>query len=152
MIGTRADSDLGRYTRRVAISNDRILSCDDESVTFSYRDRADGNRQKQASVDGTDFIQRFLTHVLPSRFLRIRHYGFRANRGKQQSLGRSRLLLGAPPASDQAESPKTAGDWMQLLLGLDINCCPCCHGPLVRQTLLPVQPHLQVPSPQCRGP
>jgi hypothetical protein len=113
---------LGRYTHRVAISNHRIVSCDDAQVRFTYRDRRDGNQVKIAPIGALEFIDRFLKHVLPSGFLRIRHYGFLANCIKGESLARC----------------QTAADWMALLLGLDITCCPKCQAPLFREFLPPV--------------
>jgi hypothetical protein len=143
---------LGRYTHRVAISNDRILSCDDETVSFTYRDRADGDRRKPHCLDAAEFIQRFLTHVLPNGFARIRHYGFMANCVKQQALQQCRTLLGAAPVDVQPEPPQTIADWMQLLLGLDIYACPVCRAPLQRQVLPPIEMRVDAPSPNCRDP
>ena len=77
---------LGRYTHRVAISNDRLVGCDEGQVRFSYRDRKEGDRLKTATLPAAEFIGRFLHHVLPARFMRIRHYGFLANRVKQSPL------------------------------------------------------------------
>ncbi|UCG89343.1 MAG: transposase, partial [Gemmatimonadota bacterium] len=121
---------LGRYTHRVAISNHRIVSCDDQGVCFTYRDRGDGNRRKYNRLDAAEFIRRFLTHVLPSGFSRIRHYGFLANRIKHRSLEQSRILLGATPVIAESEPPQAVADWIQRLLGLDITCCPRCRAPL----------------------
>ena len=144
---------LGRYTHRVAISNHRIVSCDDQGVCFTYRDRGDGNRRKHKRLDAVEFIQRFLTHVLPSGFSRIRHYGFLANRVKHQSLEQCRMLLGAPPVVVQPEPPPTVADWMLLLAALDITCCPKCRGPLHREPLPRVEhPRVQAPAPHCRDP
>jgi len=93
---------LGRYTHRAAIANHRLLGCDDGCVRFTYRDRRDGDRRKVATLRAEEFIQRFLKHVLPPRFQRIRHYGLLANRGKHERLDRVRRLLGAaPPAYDE---------------------------------------------------
>ncbi|MCP4896674.1 MAG: IS91 family transposase, partial [bacterium] len=139
---------LGRYTHRVAISNHRIVSCDHQGVCFTYRDRDDGNRRKYKRLEAVEFIQRFLTHVLPSGFSRIRHYGFLANRIKHRSLQQCRILLGAAPVIAEPEPPRTVADWMQRLLGLDINCCPKCRGPLHRESLPRVQhPRVQPPAP-----
>ena len=77
---------LGRYTHRVAISNHRLLSCENRQVEFSYRDRADGDRRKTTSLPAEEFIRRFLLHILPPGFMRIRHYGFLANRAKKTCL------------------------------------------------------------------
>jgi hypothetical protein len=84
---------LGRYTHRVAISNNRILHADDRDVTFSYRDRRN-NVRKEMTLQAKEFIRRFLLHVLPQGFMRIRSFGFLANRIKKQSLARIREILG----------------------------------------------------------
>jgi hypothetical protein len=144
---------LGRYTHRVAISNHRILSNDKGQVCFTYRDRRDRDRVKTRSISAEDFIDRFLKHVLPSGFLRIRHYGFLANCIKRESLARCRDLLGVAPCVSEEEPPHTAADWMQLLLGLDITCCPRCHGPLHRERLLPAPiSRTEHPHENCRDP
>jgi hypothetical protein len=88
---------LGRYTHRVAISNHRLLNCDNGQVIFAYRDRRDNDRRKTTSLAAEKFLSRFLLHVLPDRFPRIRHYGLLANRDKQQRLAHCRRLLGARP-------------------------------------------------------
>ena len=79
---------LGRYTHKVAISNHRICSINDEegSVTFDYKDYADGNRQKQMTLAGSEFIRRFEQHILPERFTKIRTYGYLANRNRHQGI------------------------------------------------------------------
>ncbi|HEY2923057.1 MAG TPA: IS91 family transposase, partial [Candidatus Binatia bacterium] len=89
---------LGRYTHRVALSNDRIVKVEDEEVTLSYRDRKDGNRKKTIPLKAHEFIRRFLLHVLPDGFMRIRHFGFLANRSKKQMLTQCRKLLKLAPA------------------------------------------------------
>jgi hypothetical protein len=135
---------LGRYTHRVAISNHRLISLTDGKVSFYYRDRRDGDRRKIAVLPAEQFIGRFLQHVLPDRFMRIRHYGFLANRAKKQALARCREQLGAEqPEADQIE--KTVADWMLELTGLDINCCPQCGAQLL-QIELPPQPG-PIPTP-----
>ena len=88
---------LGRYTHRVAISNHRLLSCASGEVTFTYRDRNDGDRRKTARLPAENFLGRFLQHVLPDRFMRIRHYGLFANRNKQQRLARTNFETAARP-------------------------------------------------------
>jgi hypothetical protein len=129
---------LGRYTHRVAISNYRLLACEDGQVQFTYRDRADGDRKKIASLPVDRFIDRFLLHVLPSRFMRIRHYGFLANRAKQSCLARCRTLLHA--AEPEPIEAKTAADLMFQLTGVDVNSCPRCGSPLQRVEILPHSP------------
>lgn len=84
---------LARYTHRVAISNQRILSLEDGRVTFLWRDYAHGSCQKTMSLDAVEFIRRFLLHVLPTGFMHIRHYGFLANRGRKEKLALVRKLL-----------------------------------------------------------
>jgi hypothetical protein len=125
---------LGRYTHRVAIGNHRLLSCDDGQVRYRYRDRRDGDRLKTDALPAEEFLRRFLQHVLPNRFLRVRHYGLFANRDKQQRLARCRELLGVRPLKAD-EQPHTAAEWMRILLGIDITRCPCCGEQLQRQAL-----------------
>ena len=84
---------LARYTHRVAISNGRLLQMQDEKVTFRWRDSADGNKQKHMTLDAVEFIRRFLLHVLPSGFVKIRHFGFLANCKRHESLALCRSLL-----------------------------------------------------------
>jgi len=128
---------LGRYTHRTAIANHRILACDDQQVRFTWRDRRDGDRRKVMSLPAEEFIRRFLTHVLPQRFMRIRHYGLLANRGKQERLAHVRALLGNRTAPDANDPPQTAAQWLHVLLGIDIHQCPRCGGPLATESLSP---------------
>jgi hypothetical protein len=114
---------LGRYTHRVAISNNRILHADDRDVTFSYRDRRN-NVRKEMTLQAKEFIRRFLLHVLPQGFMRIRSFGFLANRIKKQSLARIREILGQIPP--EKPSAKTAHVLLLELTGVDIVCCPEC--------------------------
>jgi hypothetical protein len=143
---------LGRYTHRVAISNDRLLSCHDGQVRFTYRDRRDGDRVKIATLPATDFIGRFLSHVLPERFLRVRHYGFLANRAKQKSLARCRALLGMAPSARRDDRPRTLADWLRKILGTDPNCCPHCGDTLHRVPLPRVLMQPQAAPPTPHGP
>ncbi len=127
---------LGRYTHRVAISNHRLLDCQDGQVRYHYRDRRDGDRRKTDVLPAEEFLHRFLQHVLPDHFPRIRHYGLLANCVKGQQLAQCRQLLGTrPPTGD--DQPHTAADWMRVLLDIDITRCPCCGGTLYRQELQP---------------
>src|SRR5262249_37109965 len=80
------------YTHRVALSNDRILSAHNENVTFSYRDRKNQDRKRAMTLDAHEFIRRFLLHVVPKGFVRVRHFGFLANRSKSL-LSKCRQLL-----------------------------------------------------------
>ena len=140
---------LGRYTHRVAINNSRLLSCDDGQICFHYRDRADADLRKIASLPADEFLHRFLCHVLPAGFQRIRHYGLLANRGKQENLNRCRQVLNAAPP--EAAQMKTTAEWLVLLFGIDITRCPQCGGTLQR-TELPRVPihHATHPTDVCR--
>ena len=128
---------LGRYTHRVALSNDRILNVQNGLVTLSYRDRKDGDRKKALPLEAHEFIRRFLLHVLPEGFMRVRHFGFLANRSKKQALTQCRKLLGANPASLQSPS-ESAKDLLLRITGIDLNRCPSCHnGTLIVVVELP---------------
>jgi hypothetical protein len=117
---------LGRYTHRVALSNDRILQVENGEVTLSYRDRKDGDRKKTTPLEAHEFIRRFLLHVLPDGFMRIRHFGFLANRSKKQALAQCRNLLKLDPALP--EIPKqSAKDLLLKTTGVDLSRCPYCH-------------------------
>lgn len=136
---------LGRYTHRVAISNHRILDVGDDQVSFTYRDRRSGDQQRTATLHAHTFIERFLLHLLPHGFMRIRHYGFLASRCKAESLRSCRVLLGQP--ATQPPRPKlTVSQWLRSLLGIDVDRCPACgKGPLVRTELKPRMPPCDEP-------
>jgi hypothetical protein len=136
---------LGRYTHRVAISNDRILDLSGGMVTFAYRDRAQDDRRRTMILAAEEFIRRFLLHVLPRGFMRIRHFGFLANRSKAHALARCRELLDAEPRPT-SESNSTAERILRLT-GTDISRCPRCgHRPLIRDELSP-QRSCRAPQP-----
>ena len=144
---------LGRYTHRVAISNDRLLSCNDDRVRFAWRDRRDGDRVKEAGIPAEEFLSRFLKHVLPDRFQRIRHYGLIANRGKNERLDRCRRLLGGTRFSQTAASSpdsSTLADWLIDVLGVHPDRCPCCGGTLHRAVIAP-QPYISISPPIVTG-
>jgi hypothetical protein len=90
---------LARYTHRVAISNRRLLAMEDGRVTFEWKDYASGNQTKVMTLDAVEFIRRFLLHILPRGFVRIRQFGFLANRARGKKLALCRTLLSAPPAT-----------------------------------------------------
>jgi hypothetical protein len=90
---------LARYTHRVAISNGRLLSCEQGRVSFRWRDSKDNNRMKTMTLDAVEFIRRFLLHILPSGFVKIRHFGFLANRNRSVRLDLCRKLLNAPASA-----------------------------------------------------
>ena len=117
---------LGRYTHRVAISNSRIRAVGEHGVTFAYRDRSDGDKSKIMTLAAEEFIRRFLLHSLPPAFVRIRHFGFLANRAKKVDLARCRELLGlsAQPPPVELKSDEVL---MQELTGADPSVCPSCQ-------------------------
>jgi hypothetical protein len=131
---------LGRYTQRVALSNDRILAVTETAegprVTFAYRDRKNGNRARTMTLPADEFIRRFLLHVLPNGFMRIRHFGFLANRSRKLKLDRCRALLDVQPPVPPAR--KSARQLMLEVTGLDLARCPACHlGTLIILAHLP---------------
>ncbi len=141
---------LARYTHRVAISNHRLLDCQGGQVRYHYRDRRDGDRLKTDVLSAEEFLRRFLQHVLPDHFPRIRHYGLLANCVKGQQLAQCRQLLGTrPPTGD--DQPHSAADWMRVLLDIDITRCPCCGATLYRQELQPSVPSLAEPCLPLRA-
>ena len=128
---------LGRYTHRVALSNDRILSAHNGEVTFSYRDRKNHDRKKTMTLDAHEFIRRFLLHVIPKGFVRVRHSGVLANRSKSL-LSKCRQLLDLYPAVPKLPQ-KSVHQLMLELTGIDITRCPLCQkGTLVLFANLPV--------------
>jgi len=143
---------LGRYTHRVALSNHRILAVKDGHVTFLYRDRKDGDQLKSMTLPAMEFIRRFLLHILPDGFMRIRHFGFLANRSKKQNLGRCRQILGLSPELPQP-TEKTSRQQLLELTGFDWFQCPCCkQGTMIVIAQLPAasSSHLPTrPPPHC---
>ena len=117
---------IGRYTHRVAISNHRILSVKDGVVTFSYRDSRDANKRKAMSLPAHEFIRRFMLHAIPDSFMRVRHFGFLANRRKKEALSRCRALLGLTPVVVRAET-KTTEELVLELTGKNLHACPACQ-------------------------
>ena len=131
---------LGRYTHRVAISNNRLREFSDGAVTFAWKDYRHESRNKTMTLDAHEFIRRFLLHVLPSGFQRIRHYGLLANRYREVRLNQCRNLLAAPPPVVASETDvKDYRDRYQRLTGVSLRDCPHCgRGQMVRiETFLP---------------
>ena len=141
---------LARYTHRVAISNRRLVGMKDGRVRFRYKDYARGGRRRTMELEATEFLRRFLLHVLPAGFVRIRHYGLLANRHRREKLALCRELLGvaAPPVVISDEVPVPV-----LLAGLGVTesrcadlCLMCGVGQMVIIGELPASP------PTARGP
>jgi len=129
---------LGRYTHRVAISNNRLLDLQDGQVTFSYKDYKHAQQQKVMTLSADEFLRRFLLHVLPDGFQRIRHYGLLGNRHRAENLARCRELLAVPVPIPQPEPDYR--ERCRQLSGQDPLRCPLCKtGQMVRiAILLPV--------------
>jgi hypothetical protein len=107
----------------VAIANSRIKALEDGMVNFTFKNRKK-NRTETLTVTAVEFIRRFLLHSLPKRFVRIRHYGFLANRNRSANLAAIRQLMGLIDPIDKAVA--TVESMMQHLTGMDITVCPCC--------------------------
>ena len=118
---------VGRYTHRVAISNNRLLDIEAGQVHFRYKDYRDQGQQKTMALSADEFIRRFLLHALPDGFQRIRYYGLLGNRHRQENLARCRQLLGMPPAAEAREPPQDYRDRHEDLTGTSLRECPVCH-------------------------
>jgi hypothetical protein len=117
---------LGHYTHRVAISNHRLVSLVDDQVTFRWRDSAHNNEQKLMSLSLDEFLRRFLLHLLPKGFVRIRHFGFLANRRRTTFLPLCfQALNAAPPSPTEPEASPAAQEPGPLWL------CPKCGGRMI---------------------
>ena len=123
---------LGRYTHRVAIANSRIKSVNDGKVAFEWKDRKDGNKTKIMVLDVFEFIRRFLLHILPGRFMKIRHYGLLSNRNRTK-VQKCQILLKCPRTISAPVKSSTRELLLQIF-GVDIELCPCCgKGKMIRK-------------------
>jgi len=137
---------LSRYTHRVAIANQRLVSLDDGKISFRARDNSKPGHQRLVTLTAPEFIRRFLLHVLPPRFVKIRHYGLMAPGNVKTKLEQARTLLslqapGAPkePQAQESDSPSSTQTWqerLRALTGVDLTSCPNCGGRLLRRRLL----------------
>jgi hypothetical protein len=141
---------LSRYTHRVGISNDRIISLEGDQVTFSYRDRAEGNRRRLMPLPAFEFIRRFLLHILPEGFVRIRYYGLCANRHRKSRLKQAQKLL----HHTQVQSPECLSTWQALLYrltGVDVRVCSVCgKGRMVKKEILYPHPYRAPPQDEMK--
>jgi len=137
---------LSRYTHRIAISNHRILKLQDGKVSFLWRDYSDGDKEKIMMLHASEFIRRFLLHVLPDRFVKIRHYGLLANRRRKDNIALCRELLGSCKVETKDKDlPLTWQEHLLKISGVDVTKCPVCKkGNMVRVEVL-------YPS-RCNGP
>jgi len=116
---------LGRYTHRIAISNNRIISIDNGQVTFAYQDRERNSEIRTMTLHAHEFIRRFLLHVLPMGFMKIRYFGFLSHKNKKQAITLIRKLID-PDAKLPEKIKETIMEMMLRLTGRDITCCPKC--------------------------
>ena len=114
---------LGRYTHRVAISNERIIKIEEDKVTFKWRDYKDGNKMKEMTVNIEEFIRRFMLHILPPRFTKIRYYGLLGNKNKNKKLKRCKILT-RTKIKVKKEFPTL--ELLKKTIWKDFNLCPCC--------------------------
>ena len=118
---------LGRYTHRVAITNDRIVKMEGDRVIFKYRDRRDNDRIKLMHLDAFEFIRRFLFHILPDGFMKIRHYGILSNRNRKDKLLLCKHLLGVDvKESEYKDDRESWEDLLYRITGIDPMVCPYC--------------------------
>jgi Putative transposase len=120
---------VGRYTHRIAISNNRLLDIEAGQVSFRYKDYRNQSQQKTMILSAEEFIRRFLLHALPHGFHRIRYYGFLGNRNRQEKLALCRQLLGMAPPMVQSQ-PSEVQDYRERceeLTGVSLRVCPVCR-------------------------
>ena len=128
---------LGRYTHRIAIGNERLVAHEGGQVTFRYRDRRRDNLHRTLTLPAPHFTRRFLLHVLPRRFVRVRHFGFQANTCRTRLLASARRLLHAPaPAEPAKQSPESWKTLFHRLTGRDPTLCPYCESGTLRTVLV----------------
>jgi hypothetical protein len=128
-------SYLGRYTHRVAIANSRLIGMSNDRVSFLWKDYRHHDKRKVMTLDADEFIRRFLLHVLPDGFHRIRHYGYLANSHRAAKLAQCRQLLAVP-----TPTPPPAGDYRERyrqLTGRSLDVCPCCGGRMIELSVIP---------------
>jgi hypothetical protein len=122
---------LSRYTHRIAISNNRLFALTENTVTFSYRDRNNGYAVKYKTLGITEFMLRYLNHVLPFRFMKIRYYGFLGNPGRKENIDKAKILLGQKPTTPE----KLPANWIELMIYLTDSdptlCKKCGQGHMV---------------------
>ena len=125
---------LGKYTHRIAISNHRIICMNDNTVTFYVKDYKNDGAWKELTISGIEFLRRFLMHVPPRRFVRIRHYGLLCTRSKNKHLTLCRNLLGCKKYLSKLKDMETP-EILKTLYGINISVCKCCGGHLGKPQL-----------------
>lgn len=139
---------LARYTHRIAISNHRIVSLKGDVVSFKYRDYKDGNREKIMEMKAVEFIRRFMIHVVPPRFVRIRYFGILSHRNKRKTIQSCREFHGIE--KEIVETQKSWSDIYFLTTGRKVSACPVCEkGTLVPKGFIPSNTYRAPPSCAC---
>jgi hypothetical protein len=139
---------LGRYTHRVAIANGRLLDCDNGAVRFWWKDYRASSKSKAMTLDADEFMRRFLLHVLPKGFRRIRHFGFLANACRANKLAQIRAALDVP-APIPSVKPADYRERCAMLTGQRIDLCPCCGGRMIDLGPAPRPSSASRPTPRC---
>jgi hypothetical protein len=127
---------LGRYTHRVAISNNRIMHMENEQVVFKWRDYRDGSKVKFMTLTAEEFIRRFIMHILPKKFVKIRHLGMLSNRTRALNLKKAKRILKVKKNAESLKqiSSMSAADILLKVSGINILKCPCCSsGSMIRK-------------------
>jgi hypothetical protein len=129
---------LGRYTHRVAISNNRLVTLEGDRLSFRYRDRHDNDTIKLMTLEASEFIRRFLLHILPDGFVKIRHYGILSTRNRKSKLARCMALLGVHHRDQEQEKHRMPWeDLLEQITGVDPRTCPYCgKGKMVLKEVL----------------
>ena len=128
---------LGRYTHRVAISNDRLVRMQKDQITFRYRDRSKNDTIRLMTLDASEFIRRFLLHILPDGFMKIRHYGILSNRNRKKKLALCKKLLGVDHLQEHEKEKESWQELLARITGQDPRICPCCgKGKMVLKEVL----------------
>jgi len=132
---------LGKCTHRIAIGNHRILKMQNDKVFFLWRDYSDRNKNKTMTGEASEFIRRFLLHVLPERFVKIRYYGLLANRNSNTILAQCRRLLACTVKVSNKNVNETWQEFLLRVCGIDLIKCPFCgKGKIIRkEIILPVR-------------
>jgi hypothetical protein len=139
---------VGRYTHRVAISNNRLVSTDDSKVSFHWKDYRDANRKKTMTLVAEEFIRRFLIHVLPDGFHPTRYYGFRGNSHRAQKLAPCRELLGMTrPPERLMDTLADYRDRFETLTGQSLRECPNCRSGIMMVVGCLSRPKVGHPAP-----
>jgi len=130
---------LGRYTHRVALSNDRLVKFKGDQVTIRYRDSDDSDKIKCMTLDAFEFIRRFLLHILPDQFMKIRHYGILSNRNRNTKLPKCKEILGVSTNQNHEGEKPTWEELLTRITGIDPRLCPHCGKGrmLLKEALLP---------------